>query len=673
MNRIKKISSIRNVLHGSLAVLIIAKVSELIASSIKIGSNIDEPYHLNQAAGFISNGSYILENPTVHEYAYGPAFAIFSHMVETALGFSDLGDFSLTPNSLIFTHLMLALLSLLTALITGVIFFSIYKNYFFSAISILILLSFPFWLGHSIQNIKDIPVAYGITAYVGSVILLINNFTNSNKKPRDLLIFLLVISGIFFSVGSRPSIAVFILLVFFLSLFSFTKLNIRKKTLIYSTIIGFGSTLIVLPQFYREPINALKNTFLTTSKFPWQGTILMDGKLVEPLATPSYFLIWFFAQTPLVLITFFIVGLFAILLRDLRTKKLTINPLLVSFTLILVQIFFMPTLAILLEATVYQSLRHFLFIFPMIAIVTAAGIYHFAENLNEKLRFVFIGSIFAIFIFLFSESGKLNPYFYTYYNPIVTKISFVPLEWETESWWLSNREAIEKTPKNGNLVIWDGVWPKESFFENRGKASEDTSEVLPGDYWAVSTLVSYVNGDSRQRALESGAIFASQRATCTIHSAVKRTLRDQIIPMAYVSKCQNSGNYLDGIASIGWSSVSEVGEDLNKYSWITDVGDSIRISTLRHYPSSGTLSFSLEPNPCNTRPKVMISNNQFSEKIINIPFDSNIVNIKFKLSLKPYSTEEIKISILDVKENSCFIPGDTRNFITKISDINWVE
>ena len=656
-----------------LTLFISVKIFESIYSAFIIGSNIDEPYHLNQARIFLENGSYISSSSTVHEYAYGPAFGIFSLLFNILLGNASWGEIVFSPRLLITTHLLVAGFSIFTGVGVSLIFYSLHKRVLYSALTGLILLSFPFWVGHGVQNIKDVPVAFGVTSVITALIIFVNKVTILNNFFTKFLIYFLTISGIFFSVGTRPSIGVLLLIIYLFSLLFFYKQKIKSKTIFIPVIMGIVSTLIILPQYIVEPLISIKSTFSTTSEFPWQGTVLMSGSLKEPTATITYFITWFFAQSPEILLIFFIVGFFGLLYKSRALQVYSDSPKVFSYLLLLLQVFLLPIIAISFQSTVYQSLRHFLFIFPAVSVICSLGIYLLFSRINAKYFELSIVSFLLILIIPAIDSFQLRPYFYTYYNSAVTENFYVPLDWETESWWLSNREAYEFTPKSGPMVVWDGVWDSEPFVEYRGRKTKAERDMLPGDYWAVSTLVSYVSGDSRQRALNSNAIYASQRATCTIHHAVTRTLRNQKIPMAYVSLCQNSGNYIDGLASISWSSVSEVDDNNVKFSWISDNGESIRISTLRHFRTRGELSFDINSNPCKTEVSLLISSNQRDDFKIQVPINSTSTKINVPLSLSPYTSSEINITTINTGSDTCQTEGDERTFAAKISNINWVE
>lgn len=141
--------------------------------------------------------------------------------------------------------------------------------------------------------------------------------------------------------------------------------------------------------------------------------------------------------------------------------------------------------------------------------------------------------------------------------------------------------------------------------------------------------------------------------------------------MAYVSRCQRSGSYLNSVASIGWSGESEVDENNKKFTWITSSGETIRISTLRDFKINGALKFDISNNPCSLPTELRITQGKKYSEVINVPTDNITKSLTVSMELKPYTSSEIRIK--SAKDNFCSIDGDEREFVAKISNINWVE
>jgi len=651
--------------------LLFLKTIEIILGSITVGFYIDEPYHHQQAEDLLNNGTYITAQSTDHSYTYGPVFAIAAHAINVIFGSSNWGEFGYDPNTYTINHLAVGILGIFKGILVGLIVYLLTKNKLISSLSILILFSFPFWTGQSFYNVKDIPVAAGLTSFLAGSILFILKRELTAERKISLYGSLLILFGVLLSAGNRPLFLAYITLI---AITTFTYLLRNGQAWKPYGISVFSSLLILLvflPHFYTDPVNSIKKTFFTSSDFPWQGSILMNGSLFEPNATFMYFLSWFFAQTPIILLFLCFVGIIFSLgfLKNISSFKMSNANFI--YILISLQIFAIPFLTILLQSTVYQSLRHFLFIFPALAVFLGLTLNRILVNIKSKFENFVIATFIFMLIIPNLVSTRLFPYNANYYNILIAASSKIPTDWETESMGISGREAIKHTPNENTLVFWETVWDEDPYISERAMSVKREPKVQIGDYWAVSSLASYIGGDSRERALSSGAIFESLRATCTLHHVVERKLFNQVIPMAYVSRCQRSGTYQNGVASIGWSSESEVDENNTKFSWVTSLGETIRISTLRDFKTIGVMKFEVSANPCLFPTQVEISQGKKFKKVINVPSDSDSLSFSVPIELKPYTAQEVRIRPSD--KAYCSVAGDDREFVAKISNIRWVE
>lgn len=126
--------------------------------------------------------------------------------------------------------------------------------------------------------------------------------------------------------------------------------------------------------------------------------------------------------------------------------------------LCLLQIFVIPSLVILRQSTLYDGIRHFLFILPPIAAIATTALiwlYHIIKQKSIK--------IFAITLLLISFSVivfdmiSLHPYEYTYYNRAYGGLRVAHGQQETDYWGLSLREGMEwlnhNAPTNSTIVV----------------------------------------------------------------------------------------------------------------------------------------------------------------------------------------------------------------------------
>lgn len=661
----------QKILNSILFSFIILKTFELLAGAYSVGFYIDEPYHHEQARDFLKNGTYINSESTDHAYTYGPVFGVLAHTLNAIFTPAKWLEFRYDPTAYTINHLAVAGTSLFTIFLVGFIVFLLTKDKFISITSSLILFSFPFWVGHSFYNVKDIPVAAGMTSLLAGSIYFIHKKEIKTNKKYLVVGFSLVLIGTLFSAGNRPLFIAYVALIALLTLYFLIKSQHAWKQYLFSVLSSILILSIFLPHFYANPIDSIRKTFFTSSVFPWQGSILMNGALVEPQATFSYFIWWFLVQTPIILIILAIVGLTISTKSFKNILPFRISGIQFSYLLISVQVFAVPLLAILLDSTVYQGLRHFMFVFPAIAIFLGLSLNKFLIIIICRIKIITVSIFFILLLIPNVVALRLFPYHANYYNSFVVASSNIPLDWETESMGISGREAIKNTPSESTLIFWETVWDEDPYISERAKSVDKEPKQQLGDYWAVSSLASYIGGDSRERALESGAVFESLRATCTLHHVVKRQLFNQTIPMAHVSRCQRSGSYQNSVASIGWSGESEVDENNKKFTWITSSGEAIRISTLRDFKTTGELKFDISANPCSLPTELRITQGKKFSEVINITTNNITESVTIPIELKPYSFNEIRIKT--TKNNFCKIENDDREFVAKISNISWVE
>jgi hypothetical protein len=185
----------------------------------------------------------------------------------------------------------------------------------------------------------------------------------------------LIFIGFTFVLGTRPALLLPVMISFLVTLF-YLKIILRSSNLVITKIIIYTliptviSFLFLLPQFIQFPLKSLKETFLTSSNFPWNGLILTGGVLEKPVFTISYFLKWYFAQTPIIFFILSILGLIYYFAKVARYPKTTIF---VASTLFFIQLALTPIFLLLTQAPIYNGLRHILFIYPSIAFFSTLG------------------------------------------------------------------------------------------------------------------------------------------------------------------------------------------------------------------------------------------------------------------------------------------------------------
>ena len=642
------------------------KIFEMVIGSTRVGMNIDEPYHLNQAQAWLNSFYYISELASGPSFAYGPLIGILQLTFNVFLGNGSLSKYANTPLTFELNHVLLASIGLLTSLVFLYLNNAFKKRERFGYLASIILLSLPIWVGNSFHNMKDVPTATGYVFVSIGCFLLLRSFLDGNPRLKYGLI---ISIGFIFVFGTRPALILPVLVSFFLSLLylkAFLKTSIFTiiKVVTYTLIPTFIAFFLLLPQFIQFPLKAVRETFYTSSNFPWQGSNLTAGKLEKPIFTLDYFFKWYFAQTPLILFILSIIGIIFFLTKIVKNPK---SNIFIASSLFFVQFTLTPVYLLLADSIVYGGLRHILFIYPSIAFFSTLGFYFLFEKFTKKNILIFILSVGIIVPNL--ESIRLMPYQQTYYNPVISMFYDVASDWETDFYWLSDREAFQHLPKNGNLVkTMDWVWQEPAFLKERGLKTKD-AQLADSDYWLISGIYNYVDGNSRERMLKSKAPLEALKPACSAEFVVTRKLRFETIPMSFVARCQRSGKLLHGFASITWNSQTEVSQDQQPYFWLTSSGDSIRITNITSRTIAQNLTFDLLPNPCLNSNVLKVRTNGFYNEYNSPTSNQDLVNVNVPISIAPYKT--IVVDLIPESKQKCSIEGyDKGDFIAGIYNLN---
>ncbi len=172
-----------------------------------------------------------------------------------------------------------------------------------------------------------------------------------------------------------------------------------------------------------------------SARFPPKFDFLFMGHMANSLSYPWYYLpLWIGITTPLFILVFFL-GSFWL------SRKTKYNPL---FVLLAAAFFLNLGIYFLLHPAVYDGLRHFLYLLPLLAALAAVGcIEFFGDKPWGNLRKVVAGlTLFGVF----ETSGqlvRLHPYEYTYFNVLVGGFRGAYGNYETDYWAASMKEAVQ--------------------------------------------------------------------------------------------------------------------------------------------------------------------------------------------------------------------------------------
>lgn len=434
------------------------------------GISCDEVLHYDQSVSvynyFASHGTdkAALNTPVTNLKYYGQSYDNIVTILEKWFRINDVYGFR---------HTASALAGWLAAIITAIFAISL-SDYKGGLFVILLFAVSPTFLGHSGNNLKDIPFAL---AYIASVFLMLKFLFSNGKKSIRLIIFLVI--SIAFSISIRAGGLVLICYFFFFLLLIYLYKyfinivpdfrEIRNKFFIICaiTFVSWFLSIILWPYALQSPIRNVIESYGIMAHFPSTFRQIFEGREQWSDFMPWYYLPKSMLITIPVIVTAGLV-LFFIFFRYKAGSEIVLKYVLVLFTII-----FPVAFVILGKSNIYSSWRQFLFLYPGIVLLASLGFYHFYDYLRNKY---FKWGLILIIVLLSLNPLKFmvkNPaYSYLYYNEFTGDLKGAYSNYETDYYYISQTEASKwlieylKTNNQGKAIV-KATYPVNWLFRDR--------------------------------------------------------------------------------------------------------------------------------------------------------------------------------------------------------------
>lgn len=318
------------------------------------------------------------------------------------------------------------------------------RNWRTAVLSFLFVLLSPRFFGNSMNNPKDIPFA---TAYILSLYAMIRFFKSwpNPRLPNILLLATALAAAI--NIKSGGLMLVCYLLFFAGGLWAWSLT--QKKTfpspirflsyLIFITIASYLGGMLFWPYGLMDPLHHPLQALSEHSRFSGaRGTLLFEGQLMFNDATPWYYLPkWILITVPL----YIHAGLILFLLYSRRLIESLTAP---YGLMLLFAILFPPFYAIAQHSIIYDSWRHFLFIFPPLAVMAALSWDGFLNSVSEKrVQIIALMALALMCLEPVCWMVRFHPHEYVYFNPLVGGLKGAYGRYETDYWGNSLRKGSE--------------------------------------------------------------------------------------------------------------------------------------------------------------------------------------------------------------------------------------
>jgi hypothetical protein len=540
-------------------VILAANIAMMVAGAVKEGVTLDEPSHVHRLQGFLSTGWYVgvnhVENGHVTQeggYAYAPVVALVGHALGALLGTEEWQTVSETPGAYVVRHLVVVSFGVLGLLAAAATTRLLTRSWRWGVVAAAILGSIPVYIGHSMYNVKDAPVAAGYTVVTLGAVAL----TRPSIRTRRMQVLAIgaLALGIWIAAGVRPAMLVAIAASVTLALAA-SLMRLRRNdtegrrrmiarlvTAAAGSIAGYLALVLTYHKLFLRP-ELLYEGVLKSGEFPWHGYTLTAGKfLPAEHASSSYLPLWFAAQTP-VLVSILCLGAIAWFVRGamlVSARRRGDGDLLVGVAVVLVQALFLPWVAMAGGSTLYQGARQMLFVVPAMALLAAVGAWLFARRaaMPDRMRAgpALLAALVAVLAITTASSAALFPYAYTWFNA-ATAIRPIDGNWAADFEWQSSREVLPKvdTLDGGRCVLLQPHTNcnRDQVAPFRDSLGDDLAgpPLAPGEVWRLA----YGGPATRP---DAPSVDHNLVHDCRRVDAVTRQLFWRTVTMSTVERCR---------------------------------------------------------------------------------------------------------------------------------------
>jgi hypothetical protein len=217
-------------------------------------------------------------------------------------------------------------------------------------------------------------------------------------------------------------------------------------------LVAMVATYLTWPNLWGAPLSRYLNSLAQASDFSWDGKVMFAGVDYGVGELPRQYLpVLLSIQFSEVALVLFAIGLIAALIRF---KRGTLDR---RTIMVLAAWGFLPLVAaIILQPTMYDNFRHFLFMIPPFFIFAGVGIQAIFNRIHGRLWksllvcLIILPNIWAL--------AKLHPYEYVYYNQLVGGVRGAFRHYEMDYWATSYREATDYVnavaPSHAHIAVW---------------------------------------------------------------------------------------------------------------------------------------------------------------------------------------------------------------------------
>jgi tetratricopeptide (TPR) repeat protein len=459
----KRLKCVFNISSAFLLVL-------MLLLSNNAGITCDEVLHYNQSVSvynyFATHGEdkSALNTPVTNLKYYGQSY---DNIVTILIKWFKI------DNVYGFRHMMSTFAGWLAIFLTAL--FAIWLRDYKAGILVLVLyMVSPTFLGHTQNNLKDIPFAL---AYIASTFFTLKFLVSGRKNSYRDLIFLTASIAFAISIRAGGLLLICYLFFFFFIFYLFKYLRENRIDLIEVrtkffwicciTVISWFLSILLWPYALHESVKNVVESYRVMAHFPSTFRQIFEGK-----AEWSDFMPWYYLPKSM-LITIPIIVLAGLMLFC-TFFKIKLNPeKTLLHSLVAFSILFPVIFVVYEKSNTYSSWRQFLFIYPGIILLASTGYHCFYEYVKNK--YLKWGVVTLIVTLSFHPLMFMlnNPHFYyLYYNQLVGGLRGAYSNYETDYYYVSQTdvskwliEYLKNKDVHGKIKV-NSTYPVDWQFRN---------------------------------------------------------------------------------------------------------------------------------------------------------------------------------------------------------------
>ncbi|NEN79662.1 hypothetical protein [Nocardioides zeae] len=439
------------------AVVLVATVALAVHGAWTTGVSWDETYHVGRMRSFLEHGWYLLEGdldgdrPGAWEdqaYVYAPVTALLMHAAVVAAGLEGSHEVVATGDAYAVRHLVVVTIGLVGTLAVAVTARVLLRSWAWAVVAAAVLGAVPMWTGHTMFNVKDVPVATGCTLVTTGLVVLL---TRRPGGPRTAAYVagagLVVLAGWVLAMGTRPGIWPTLVASHVVAA-ALLHRRLRAGTAAgraVGALVGLVPVaawfvlLAVYPAVFATPLTTLRESALSSSRF--------DERTGQWFYVPALLV----GEVPLVLLALVLAGSVLALRRVVAEVRVpSVGTATTAWLLVGVQAWTLPLLAVVRESNLYNGLRQLLFMVPataLLATLAIAAVVRAAERRRAAAGRVapalLLGVVALGLLAPTLDQVRLHPYGYTF----ATLPSYAVAEAaDTDYWRTSARELAPSVP-----------------------------------------------------------------------------------------------------------------------------------------------------------------------------------------------------------------------------------